>query len=75
MGIPIPVLLSWNGSAGLPAAAMPPDEGSWDGGARLGCCMLTGGALLEGRINVVGPVFHYSMSQKDYVCKVAGHYL
>ena len=35
-------------------AAMLP-ETAWDGGAKLGCCMVTGGAALDGRISVVGP--------------------
>ena len=39
-----------------PAAAMPPEEeGMLVRGARLGCCMLAGGAVPEGRISVVGP--------------------
>lgn len=39
-----------------PAAAMPTEGAACEGGARLGCCMLTRGALLDGRISVVGPV-------------------
>lgn len=49
-----------------PAAAMPPDEGTWEGGARIGCCMLAGGALLEGRISVVGPAAENTHSLRRY---------
>ena len=49
-----------------PAAAMPPDEGTWEEGARIGCCMLAGGALLEGRISVVGPAVENNHSLRQH---------
>ena len=43
-------------------AAMLP-ETAWDGGAKLGCCMVTGGAALDGRISVVGPALMQRVHQ------------
>ena len=50
------------GSACTPVAAMLP-ETAWDGGAKLGCCMVTGGAALDGRISVVGPALMQRVHQ------------